>query len=178
MIQHPGSKTERVYWSLSAQQVMASNPGFYVAVLLKALPAKLEDSADKSEPPPARQLKLLRPDDFLVLGQVYRLISFEDVLKNVVVAKKSMDMLLKETGGAEGEKRKKTKRKKEAIGSDPFSTPDSLDPVQEDREIQLQPESSPLVGNGGDQHFQGGTGRLKYGGQWRPALQTIAEAGH
>lgn len=63
VIQHPGgNKLERFYWAVSASEVMNSNPGHYVALVITS---------------PVNQLKLLRPDDTLLIGQVYRLITFE-----------------------------------------------------------------------------------------------------
>ncbi|KAF9621162.1 hypothetical protein IFM89_016656 [Coptis chinensis] len=94
VIVHPAGKVDRVYWSVSANQIMSSNPGHYVAHLVCSPSAKTEDGK------PVRHLKLLRPDDTLHIGQVYRLISFEDVLKEFA-AKKCVKLgkLLKETRG-------------------------------------------------------------------------------
>lgn len=74
VIQHPGNKIERIYWSVSANQIMASNPGHYVALVVTSATMKSENGT------PLKQLKLLRPDDTLLIGQVYRLISFEGVV--------------------------------------------------------------------------------------------------
>lgn len=77
VIQHPGNnKVERIYWSISAHQVMSSNPGHYVALLITSPPttARTENGL------PVKHLKLLRPDDTLIMGQVYRLVSFEGIL--------------------------------------------------------------------------------------------------
>lgn len=71
VIQHPGNKIERVYWSVSANEVMSSNPGHYVALVVTSPTLKNENGT------PLKQLKLLRPDDTLLIGHVYRLISFE-----------------------------------------------------------------------------------------------------
>lgn len=71
VIQHPGKKIERIYWSVSAHEIMSSNPGHYVALVVTSPTVKTENGL------PLKQLKLLRPDDTLLIGQVYRLISFE-----------------------------------------------------------------------------------------------------
>ncbi|KAK4346679.1 hypothetical protein RND71_033018 [Anisodus tanguticus] len=94
VIQHPGNKVERIFWSVSAREVMSSNPGHYVALVITT---PTEGTHNGS---PVRQLKLLRPGDTLLLGQVYRLISFEDVLKEFA-AKKCVKLgkLLRESGG-------------------------------------------------------------------------------
>jgi hypothetical protein len=76
LIQHPGGgRTERAYWALSAGAVMAANPGHYVAaVIATTQPAAAAGGAPAVT---AKHLKLLRPDDTLLLGRVYRLVSFE-----------------------------------------------------------------------------------------------------
>ncbi|XP_028069101.1 uncharacterized protein LOC114271693 isoform X2 [Camellia sinensis] len=81
VIQHPGNKIDRIYWSVSANEVMSANPGHYVALVVTSPISKSENGT------PVKQLKLLRPDDTLLIGQVYRLISFEDVLKEFAAKK-------------------------------------------------------------------------------------------
>lgn len=72
IIHHPhNNKIERIYWSVSAQQIMNSNPGHYVALIANSSTLKSDNVA------PSKHLKLLRPDDTLLIGHVYRLISFE-----------------------------------------------------------------------------------------------------
>ncbi|KAL2246833.1 UNVERIFIED_CONTAM: hypothetical protein Sindi_2535600 [Sesamum indicum] len=95
VIHHPGSnKVDRIYWSVSANEIMNSNPGHYVALVVPSPAAKADNGSAA-----VKQLKLLRPDDTLIMGQVYRLISFEDVLKEFA-AKKCVKLgkLLKERG--------------------------------------------------------------------------------
>ncbi|PUZ42345.1 hypothetical protein GQ55_9G575500 [Panicum hallii var. hallii] len=80
LIQHPGGgRTERAYWALSAGAVMAANPGHYVAAVI----ATTQPAAAAGGTPAVtvKHLKLLRPDDTLLLGRVYRLVSFEEVLR-------------------------------------------------------------------------------------------------
>nr|XP_027192341.1 uncharacterized protein LOC101503782 isoform X2 [Cicer arietinum] len=93
VIHHPGNKIERIYWSVSAHQVMNSNPGHYVALIVSSPTLKSENGA------PLKHHKLLRPDDTLLIGHVYRLISFEDVLKEFASKKcGKLGKLLKERG--------------------------------------------------------------------------------
>ncbi|XP_006649573.1 uncharacterized protein LOC102705987 [Oryza brachyantha] len=81
LIQHPGGgRTERAYWALSAGAVMAANPGHYVAAVITSPPAAGASTAAAAVAP-VKHLKLLRPDDTLLLGRVYRLVSFEEVLR-------------------------------------------------------------------------------------------------
>jgi hypothetical protein len=87
VIQHPGGKVERLYWSTTAAEVMRTNPGHYVALVI------LRVAADKAAATPGdaaaaattttgggggakiTRVKLLKPKDTLLLGQVYRLIT-------------------------------------------------------------------------------------------------------
>uniref|UniRef100_A0A5B6ZLZ9 DUF4228 domain-containing protein n=1 Tax=Davidia involucrata TaxID=16924 RepID=A0A5B6ZLZ9_DAVIN len=158
VIQHPGNKVERIYWSVSAHEVMTSNPGHYVALVVTSPTAKSENGK------PLKQLKLLRPDDTLLIGQVYRLISFEDVLKEFA-AKKCVKLgkLLKQSGGLSLEKKKRS--------SGPCSNPnpDSANCPS----IKMEHEGYGL-GSGSRSR---GVGRHHGGGQWKPALQSIAELG-
>ncbi|XP_039795076.1 uncharacterized protein LOC120660570 isoform X2 [Panicum virgatum] len=95
VIQHPGGKVERLYWSTTAAEVMRSNPGHYVALVI------LRVAADKTAAPgdaaaaatttgagagggggaKITRVKLLKPKDTLLLGQVYRLITAQEVTK-------------------------------------------------------------------------------------------------
>lgn len=71
LIQHPGGKIDRFYWSMSANEVLNLNPGHYVALVVTVRAARSENGA------PVKKLKLLRPEDSLVIGQVYKLISLQ-----------------------------------------------------------------------------------------------------
>lgn len=79
VIQHPGNKIERIYWSVSAREIMAANPGHYVALVITSPVLRTENGV------PVKQLKLLRPDDTLLIGQVYRLVSFEGKFHNLQI---------------------------------------------------------------------------------------------
>jgi len=81
LIQHPGGgRTERAYWALSAGAVMAANPGHYVAAVIATTQPPAAAAAGGAPAVTVKHLKLLRPDDTLLLGRVYRLVSFEGTL--------------------------------------------------------------------------------------------------
>ncbi|PIA29398.1 hypothetical protein AQUCO_06000043v1 [Aquilegia coerulea] len=150
VIIHPENKIERIYWSVSANQIMNSNPGHYVAHLVTSLTAKSEDGK------PLKQLKLLRPDDTLLIGQVYRLISFEG-------------KMIKETGEINGkQKRNKGKRDSKIKVEQEVRRPCSSSSSSNCNDSSLVSSSSTGV-MGTSQRYQGG--------QWKPALQSIAEFG-
>ncbi|XP_011031305.1 PREDICTED: uncharacterized protein LOC105130466 [Populus euphratica] len=164
VIQHPGNKIERIYWSVSAHEIMNSNPGHYVAHVVTSPTTRTENGL------PLKQLKLLRPDDTLLIGHVYRLVSFEDVLKEFA-AKKCVKLgkLLKESRGLGGEMKRK-------------NSSDLLNPISNsDNSIKVEQEVNRLGSNGGStsSSSRGGVG-MHYGaggGQWKPALQSISETG-
>ncbi|XP_022740369.1 uncharacterized protein LOC111292320 [Durio zibethinus] len=164
VIQHPGNKIERIYWSVSANEIMNSNPGHYVALVVTSPTLKNENGM------PLKQLKLLKPDDTLVIGQVYRLISFEDVLKEFA-AKKCVKLgkLLKQGGLGMDLKRKDLPA---ASNSNP-----KLNSKSEN--CSSVKEANILGSRGGGSSSSRYMGRYHGGGggQWRPALQSIAEIG-
>nr|CAD1822616.1 unnamed protein product [Ananas comosus var. bracteatus] len=102
VIQHPGGKTERVYWSVAASQVMAANPGHYVALIITTLPSsaaaassssiRSSSSSSCSSTTAVKHLKLLRPDDTLRIGHTYRLVSFEEVLREFASTKRQVKL--------------------------------------------------------------------------------------
>ncbi|KAE9449608.1 hypothetical protein C3L33_18501, partial [Rhododendron williamsianum] len=71
VIQHGGNKVERIYWSVSAHEVMSSNPGHYVALVVPVASATMTAAAAAGNGTAVKQLKLLRPDDTLVIGQEF-----------------------------------------------------------------------------------------------------------
>ncbi|KAK4373207.1 hypothetical protein RND71_008591 [Anisodus tanguticus] len=80
VIQHPNGKIDRMYWAVSASEVMKMNPGHYVTLII-TFPV----SGDKTVR--FTRVKLLRPSDTLVLGRAYRLVTTQEVMK-VLRAKK------------------------------------------------------------------------------------------
>lgn len=85
VIQHPSGRIERLYWPVVASEVMRTNPGHYVSLIIP-LPQSEEDNR---EPKTVRftRVKLLRPNDTLALGHAYRLVTTQEVMK-VLRAKK------------------------------------------------------------------------------------------
>ncbi|KAL2348301.1 hypothetical protein Fmac_002301 [Flemingia macrophylla] len=135
VIQHPGNKIQRIYHSLSVDQVMKSNPGHYVALLIPS--------------PNATQLKLLRPHHTLHIGHVYRLITFQDVINHFATNKSpKLAKLLRETNHIR------------SLRPNPCT-------------VKVEPEVNKMGSYGYGRQNNKGRGS----GQWRPALQSIAEIG-
>ncbi|XP_062194060.1 uncharacterized protein LOC133897363 [Phragmites australis] len=87
VIQHPGGKVERLYWSTTAAEVMRANPGHYVALVILRVSAADKAAGDAAAAGAGgggakiTRVKLLKPKDTLQLGQVYRLITSQEVTK-------------------------------------------------------------------------------------------------
>ncbi|KEH35062.1 DUF4228 domain protein [Medicago truncatula] len=124
VIQHPSGKTEKFYSSLSASQVMKMNPGHCVALLISTTVypnkdiqncSKNNNGDTKTNQVRLTRIKLLKPNDTLILGHVYRLITTQEVMKGIrekKQAKIKQNMshkpdLVKTTLGLEMEKKAK-----------------------------------------------------------------------
>ncbi|KAI9073434.1 hypothetical protein K1719_017347 [Acacia pycnantha] len=91
VIQHPCGRIERLYWSVTASEIMKMNPGHYVSVIIP-LPLSEDEQQQQSQQQQNKtvrftRVKLLRPNDTLNLGHAYRLITTQEVMK-VLKAKK------------------------------------------------------------------------------------------
>lgn len=75
VIQHPNGKIDRMYWPMTASEVMKMNPGHYVSLIIP-LPIS-DDHQDKTVR--FTRVKLLRPTDTLVLGRAYRLVTTQGI---------------------------------------------------------------------------------------------------
>ncbi|GAV71007.1 DUF4228 domain-containing protein [Cephalotus follicularis] len=98
VIQHPSGKADKFYWPLIASEVMRNNPGHYVALLISTTlctpnsNAKCPDDTtldnnNNNSSVRLTRIKLLRPTDTLVVGQVYRLITTQEVMEGLQAKK-------------------------------------------------------------------------------------------
>jgi hypothetical protein len=91
VIQHPGGKVERLYGAATAAEVMRGNPGHYVALVVLRVSgvggSKQDADPEVSTGGGARitKVKLLKPKDTLLLGQVYRLITSQGACSTPVL---------------------------------------------------------------------------------------------
>ncbi|KAF5734737.1 hypothetical protein HS088_TW15G00229 [Tripterygium wilfordii] len=151
VIQHPNGKVEKFYWPLTANEVMKMNPGHYVALLLSTTLCPSGDlcsSANNENPVRLTRIKLLRPTDTLVLGQVYKLITTQEVMKGMS-AKKFAKMKKTQSDSVE---------KIETRRSD----------KQEENQVTKQRTKTASPANSAT------TARSR---TWQPKLQSISEAG-
>ncbi|KAK1363701.1 DUF4228 domain-containing protein [Heracleum sosnowskyi] len=157
VIQHPtNNKVQRIYSSVSAHQVMSSNPGHYVALVISPSTVFTENGT------PVKQLKILRPHDMLLIGKVYRLVSFQDVFKELASKKcVKLEKLLKERG---------MELLRKGLLPPTTSNDTSLEKAEEEQVGGIGRKMR-VVNGRNHQHQGNGTG------QWKPALQSIAELG-
>jgi hypothetical protein len=93
VVQHPGGRVERLYWATSAAEVMRANPGHYVALVTLRVAEERHENADGTG---ARRtvrltrLKLLKPKETLLLGNVYRLITSHGKLTNYLAPRRPL----------------------------------------------------------------------------------------
>ncbi|XP_047170254.1 uncharacterized protein LOC124838641 [Vigna umbellata] len=89
VIQHPSGKIERLYWPVSASEVMRTNPGYYVSLIIPLAVPQGQNQDQKTVL--FTRVKLLRPNETLTLGHAYRLVTTQDVVK-ALKAKKHAKM--------------------------------------------------------------------------------------
>ena len=79
VIQHPSGRIERLYWQISASEVMKMNPGHYVSLIIP-LPVSEEENQEHTAKVRITRVNLLRPNDTLTLGHAYRLVTTQGML--------------------------------------------------------------------------------------------------
>ncbi|XP_051192624.1 uncharacterized protein [Lolium perenne] len=168
VVQHPGGRVERLYWATSAAEVMRANPGHYVALVTLRVAEERHENADGTG---ARRtvrltrLKLLKPKETLLLGNVYRLITSHEVTKAVQARKE--------------EKMTKARQQLEQLESS-LSRQSKARPTADDVEDDDDDEASldasleQLARQDGDPCAHRSSGARHQ--QWRPSLHSIDEA--
>ncbi|KAG0470587.1 hypothetical protein HPP92_017287 [Vanilla planifolia] len=91
--QHADGRVERLYWPTSAGEVMQCNPGYYVALITFCFSGDVRDTAKAGFIHWRRRrrwawgslrltrARLLKHKDILLIGQVYRLVTSQRLLK-------------------------------------------------------------------------------------------------
>ncbi|GAB4845619.1 hypothetical protein Ancab_039021 [Ancistrocladus abbreviatus] len=184
VIQHPCGRVDKLYWPVTASEIMKTNPGHYVALLITTTlysptTTKAENnnssksnsnsdnnentesssSSSRSNTVRVTRVKLLRPTDTLTLGHAYRLISTQDVMKGMV-AKKEAKM---RKNGLELEGKEAERRDAERVSR---SQLDSKNQVTRSERHRSRTTSKTTR--------NAGTARTK---TWQPSLNSISEAG-
>ncbi|KAG9451121.1 hypothetical protein H6P81_011086 [Aristolochia fimbriata] len=168
VIQHPkGGRVERLYWPVSASEVMRNNPGHYVALVTfchTTAGAGEDDRTREGNEGGVRltRVKLLRPKDVLILGQVYRLVTAQEVMKGLWSKKCEKERLRKNQLDSSS---KRHERPREA--RNPASVRDSRPPAPEIvnqgvKQERHRPKPSQSAVRSSTK-------------PWRPSLQSISE---
>ncbi|KAK7833711.1 uncharacterized protein LOC112024767 [Quercus suber] len=161
VIQHPNGRIDRLYWPVSASEVMKMNPGHYVSLIIP-LPVSEEGNQQEEQKAAVRftRVKLLRSNDTLTLGHAYRLVTTQEVV-NVLRAKKSAKMKKQQPETAE---KSQTKPERPSLVSEEEGKPDKEKTYQAMRHERQRTRTTPM---------NPAAIRSK---SWRPSLQSISEA--
>ncbi|KAL3571054.1 hypothetical protein D5086_028303 [Populus alba] len=173
VIQHPNGKIENLYWPVSASEVMKTNPGHYVALLLSTT---LYDPTNNNGECPnngtannnslrVTRIKLLRPTDTLVLGHVYRLITTQEVTKGLWAKKQAK---LKKN---DPESEEKPERVKEKQGSGVDTKPRRSEQEKKNQVTIKKERNRPRATTSAN------SAAIARSRAWQPSLRSILEAG-
>ncbi|XP_047073197.1 uncharacterized protein LOC124682585 [Lolium rigidum] len=178
VIQHPGDgKVERLYWPATAADVMRKNPGHYVALVVLHVSgggdAKTDPAVAGGGGARITKVKLLKPKDTLLLGQVYRLITSQEVTKAVQARRqekmRACDEVIEQQQQQQRprlHRRRQPPRPRSDAATEANDEQRQPTDHQERRRLEKDRHRS-VTGGGG-----GGAGR---GRHWRPSLQSITE---
>ncbi|MED6123427.1 hypothetical protein PIB30_049088 [Stylosanthes scabra] len=173
VIQHPNGKLERLYWPVSATEVMKNNPGHYVSLIIP-LPAAeesqqqqknknhVEDNNNNNSTLLVTHVKLLRPNETLTLGHAYRLITTQEVVK--VLRARKLAKLRKPSEKTIEMMQTVHHENKVLVGEteENLNTGNTYQTARAERhKLRAAPVNPPAS-------------KMK---QWRPSLQSISEAG-
>ncbi|CAK9169386.1 unnamed protein product [Ilex paraguariensis] len=175
VIQHPSGREDKLYWPVTACEIMKMNPGHYVALLLStttlcpssttaAAPStnnskNLTNNNINHHPVRITRIKLLRPTDTLVLGHAYRLITTEEVMW----AKKYAKMKKKQPESAE-----KQERMREKPGLE-FETARNSTEIDKTNQVRKHEGNRPRTTSSANS----AAAKLR---TWQPSLHSISEA--
>ncbi|XP_073020255.1 uncharacterized protein [Primulina eburnea] len=158
VIQHPNGKLERMYWQITANEVMKMNPGHYVSLIIPLPASGDESSGDGDRTVRFTRVKLLRPSDSLVLGRAYRLVTTQEVMK-VLRAKKHAKMKKNQSDSGEN-------MLVDSTGPEILAENSGLDKNDNQTQGKRLDRHRPRTANST-------AGRPK---SWRPSLQSISES--
>ncbi|GKV14257.1 hypothetical protein SLEP1_g25158 [Rubroshorea leprosula] len=166
VIQHPSGRVDKFYCPLTAGEVMKTNPGHYVALLISTTfyhhsAAADNPSVQKVNPVRFTKIKLLRPTDTLVLGQVYRLVTAQEVMKGLKARRhaKMKNNQQESTGKPEKETERSEPEKESKVSRHERHRPRTTTTATA---TSTSSSSNPVAA------------RSK---AWQPSLQSISEAG-
>ncbi|KAL9314153.1 hypothetical protein ACSQ67_019605 [Phaseolus vulgaris] len=168
VIQHPNGKVDKFYAPVSATHVMKTNPGHYVALLISTTlcptkhiqncPNKKSDHKPNNNPVRLTRIKLLKPTDNLLLGQVYRLITTQEVMKGLREKQKAkMRQNVSESVRKPDLEKEKLTRRSDI----------------EDNKVKSKAERGGARITAPTNNGAGATAKTRF---WQPSLQSISES--
>ncbi|KAK4568501.1 hypothetical protein RGQ29_004063 [Quercus rubra] len=177
VVQHPSGKVDTFYWPVSANEIMKMNPGHYVALLISTTLCQTSDkencpvkndhnnnnSNSNNNQVRLTRIKLLRPTDTLVLGQVYRLITTQEVMKGLW-AKKQAKM------------RKSHSESAEKPGSDQPETAARRSDAENDKHVTKHERNRPRTTSSSSSSSSTNSATTARPRTWQPSLKSISEA--
>ncbi|KAF8702051.1 hypothetical protein HU200_033396 [Digitaria exilis] len=185
VIQHPGGKVERLYGAATAGEVMRSNPGHYVALVVlrvSGVGANKPDSAAAAAGggggggAKITKVKLLKATDTLMLGQVYRLITSQ-VSEIDELIKNPFPHCFSEVAKAiQARRQDKTRRCEDALDDDRRRPSQAAHDAAAGGEAQGQSGADQDLKRVEKERSRGRSGGGVRGRHWRPSLQSITES--
>ncbi|KAF5746632.1 Serine/threonine-protein kinase TAO3 [Tripterygium wilfordii] len=160
VIQHPDGKIERLYWPVTASEVMKMNPGHYVSLIIPLAPSQDEENQEVQKVVRFTRVKLLRPSDTLALGHAYKLVTSQEVMK-VLRAKKYAKTKRQQLESAE---KTEMSTEKQSSGGEPGEKSDTQKTYQGTK----QERHGTRIASVNSTAMRSKT--------WRPSLQSISEA--
>ncbi|PON46582.1 D-ribose-binding periplasmic protein [Parasponia andersonii] len=164
VIRHPCGKIERLYWSISASEVMRLNPGHYVSLIIP-LPASDQENNENQQQDQKTvrftRIKLLRPNETLALGHAYRLVTNQEVMK-VLRAKKYAKA-----------KKQQLESIEKSDSAPENNQSSSCDPQGKSEKMTSQAKKP----EGHQQRMSSTNASAMRSKSWRPSLHSISEAG-
>ncbi|KAL5813939.1 hypothetical protein ACOSQ3_024715 [Xanthoceras sorbifolium] len=178
-VQHPCGKVDKFYWAVSASEIMRMNPGHYVALLISTTLCNSNSSqtnnnnvdnsttinSGSSSSVRLTRIKLLRPTDTLVLGQVYRLVTTQDVMKGLL-AKKHAKMTNKNIP----ESAEKKKKPEISVNEKPRR---SSQLEKDNHQVMKHERHRPRTAPPSSTTNSSGASKSRI---WQPSLQSISES--
>ncbi|KAE9597046.1 hypothetical protein Lal_00007993 [Lupinus albus] len=167
VIQHPCGKINRLYCPVTASEVMKTNPGHYVSLIIP-LPESQQQQKNHQDHKTVRftRVKLLRPNETLNLGHAYRLITTQEVMK-VLKAKKHVQT--RKTQAEIVEKPHRVKPEKQSSASETVAAAGESNPGMTYQAVRADQRNR--------QRTAAAVNRAMLRSKsWRPSLQSISES--
>ncbi|CAL9753838.1 unnamed protein product [Musa acuminata subsp. burmannicoides] len=162
VIQHPGGREEQLYWPMSAADVMKSNPGYHVALVTLCVSEERGDGGGGVVR--LTRVRLLKPKDVLLLGQVYRLVTSQGSNPLLVIPARLLSLLIWPDS-----ERPLILSRTEVTMALRARKQEKLNKCQQHR-------TNDQVAKQETDRQRSGTQMAARARQWRPSLQSIAEA--